>query len=354
MAKSTKESKKTYKKPTKIAEKSEKSKKLSKITKDLAAKIPKKAKRKNYYKATDNKRIRKATKHRSFRLTKTKLKQAKSLPSIKRTIFLPLKLMWRNKKSYSAIILIHAGLVFVLVSGLGQNFNIDETKRQFLDTTGISSHDLASSFTLFSYLLSNANSASSDTAGIYQLLIGVIIFLATIWLTRRLVAGDKISVKDAFYRGMYPIIPFILLVLLIVVQLLPMVIGNFVLFTVINNGLANTLAEIILWISLFVILSLISIYLIISTIVALNIVTLPDVTPIQALRSSKELVLHRRLGIIARLLVLPLILLALSMVIFVPLIMFVPVIVEPLFLVFSCFWLIYYVVYLYSFYRELL
>ncbi len=326
----------------------------SKNLKKITQKLPKKTTKKHFYKKSDNTRVRQVSEHRSFKLTKVKLKAAKPLPRLKQTIFQPLRLIFAHKKAYLLMCLIYAGLTFVLVNGIGQNFSLVETKNNLTQTLSTNSHDFTSSLALFSYLVGNFSSPSSEVTGVYKLLIGIVVFLATIWLTRRLMANEEASVKDSFYKGMFPLVPFILLLLIILIQLVPLALGNFVLSTVINNSLASTTPEVILWVILFIVLALISLYMVVSSVVALNIVTLPDVTPLQALRSSKKLVLHRRLGIIVRLLILPIILLLLSLVIFVPLIAYVPILVEPLFLIFSSFWLIYYVVYLYNFYRELL
>ena len=69
-------------------------------------------------------------------------------------------------------------------------------------------------------------------------------------------------------------------------------------------------------------LALLSLYMICSSLFALYIVTLPNVTPMKALRSARQLVLHRRFLVLRKILFMPLALLVLGAIIMIPLIIF--------------------------------
>lgn len=259
-----------------------------------------------------------------------------------------------NKRLFFGMTIVYSLLIFVLTKGLGSAFDIVETKREVEESIGSDGQKLQTSYALFNYLLGSFNGQLGEAAGTYQLFLSIIVILATIWVCRQLFSGEKPGVRDAFYKGMYPLIPFIIVLVIMTIQLIPAFLGNFFLSTVLTQGLAVTLAEKFIWFLIFVSLSILSLYMIISSIFALNIVTLPDVRPLKALRSARELVLHRRIGIFARILFLAIAGFLITIVIFVPLIMFAPVLVEPLFLVASCFGLIFITIYMYNFYRLLL
>ena len=300
------------------------------------------------------KKITNTKKSSSLKLTKINRDQTKPLPGIKILVVEPLRLIRDNKNTFLGLTAIYSALVFILIKGLGSAFDIVQTKRDLLDVVGGGGNSLKNSYSLFNYLLGSFNGQLGDVAGTYQLLFSIVFMLATIWLCRQLFTGQKPRIKDTFYKGMYPLIPFILVLVVISLQLIPVTIGSFLFSTVISQGLAITFFEKLLWFVLFGLTSLLSLYFVLSSIFALNIATLPDVSPIIALRSARELVRHRRIGIFARILLLPIAGFFLTGLIFIPLILIAPILVEPLFLVASCFGLIFATVYMYNFYRLLL
>lgn len=299
-------------------------------------------------------RKRTVANHRTLKLTKKKLKQVKPAAS---PIFLmrrSLRMVRDNKSVFLGVVAIYSALSFVLIQGLGSTFSLGETKDQLEEVLGADSDRIGTSFALFGYLLGTFGSQSADTSGTYQVVLSLITALATIWLARQVLSGEKPSLRDAYYKGMYPLVPFLLVLLVIGLQLLPAVIGNFIYSTVIGQGLAVTGLEKLLWLIIFLLLSTLSLYMVTSSLFALYIATLPDARPVQALRSARDLVLHRRLGTLARIVFLPLILLIGATIIFVPLVMFASVAVEPLFLVASAFGLVFSNLYMYNLYRSLL
>lgn len=314
-----------------------------------------KSAKKKFYKTGEGKRVRSAEQHRSFRLSAKKVKKtAKPLPKTKQLFKETNQVFWGNKKLFLKFIVLISALIFLLVKGLGSGFSLSSTRQQIIDYIGGNGKDFATVFTLFGEMLGATSTNIDGADGVYQFILTIVTILVTIWLVRRIHNQEKPSLKMAFYEGMYPIIPFVLTILVITLQLIPAVVGNFLLGTVLSNGLAPTAPEKILWVVLYVILMLLSLYMILSSVFALNIVTLKGVTPLPALRSARELVLHRRLKILARFIVLAFVFVALLSAIFLPMIFFVPVLAEPLFLVFGTFMLIYAVVYSYNLYRQLL
>jgi hypothetical protein len=100
---------------------------------------------------------------------------------------------------------------------------------------------------------------------------------------------------------MAPLIPFLIIVIVIGVQLLPLVGGVSLFNAVQTNGLATTGFEVALWAIIGIGLAMVSFYFLSASIFALIIVTLPDMKPMTALRSAKKLVAFRRWVIMRRL-----------------------------------------------------
>lgn len=297
--------------------------------------------------------------YKSFRLSKrlrhTRPKVTGSFRLFKRSIVTLLK----RKRLFFTIVLVYLVLTIVLVKGFGLTSNIPELKNTLNDLFGGSFSGLLSGVTLFSVLLSNINTTSGGAqAGSYQLILLVTVSLAFIWALRHTLNPEsrkqKLTARDAFYNGEYPLVPFVLLLLVIGLQLLPVAAASFLYSTVLSGGLAVTIIEKVLWIMIIFLLVLLSLYMITSSIFALYIVTLPDVRPMQALRSARELVRYRRWSIMRKLLFLPVALLVVAGIIVIPVILVAPAVAEWLFFFLSMVGLAVLHSYLYTLYRELL
>ena len=276
------------------------------------------------------------------------------LPKARLVFTQAIRQMWKNKKLFGGIILIYGILNVLLVRGLTGSTDL-ATLKSTLDSvfTGIGGK-LASSFTTFAYLVTTSGSGNTATSGVYQTILLFVCSLAFIWALRQVTAKRSVRLRDSFYLGMYPLVPFVLLVLIIGIQLLPLVVGGGLYTTVISNGIAVHIWEKILWGLLFLGLGLWSLRMVTGSIFALYIVTLPDMTPLKALRSAKQLVYGRRLLIWRKLIFLPIILLLLAILIELPLILFLTVAAAWVFFVISMVALAIAHSYLYGLYRELL
>ena len=118
--------------------------------------------------------------------------------------------------------LIYGLLNLVLVQGLAGGTDVSSLKNALNQafTGGLGS--LASAFSVFVVLVGSAGNGSSQTAGAYQLILGIMTSLAVIWALRQVLAGRQIRIRDAYYRGMYPLVPFMLVLLVVGLQLLPL------------------------------------------------------------------------------------------------------------------------------------
>ena len=249
---------------------------------------------------------------------------------------------------------VYGVLNLLLVRGFTSPIDIDGIRESFEGVVDEETVGLASGFTSFGLLLSASTQGSSEVAQVYQTFLLIIASLALIWLFRQQQAGNSVTMKMAFYRGMYPLVPFILVLCVVGLQLLPALIGNFLYTTVIQGGLAVNGLEQTLWLLFFLSTLLLSFYMIASSAMALYIVTLPEMTPMAALREARNLVRHRRFAVLRKVLAIALVVFAFIFVIVLPIIFIAPTLAEWMFFSITVLSIPLVNGYLFSLYRELL
>lgn len=281
-------------------------------------------------------------------------KTSRQLPNVFQLIREATSILGRHWKVFGGIALLYGVLNALLVRGFGAAGNLGEAKLTLDQVFTGNWGELASSFTLFAYLLGSSGNSGSPTAGVYQFVLAVIVSLALIWALRQLYAKHTTRVRDGFYRGMSPLIPFVLVMSVVALQLLPLAIGAGAYTTVVSNGIAVTPLEQLLWAVPTFGLTVLSLYLVSSSLFALYIVTLPDMTPVAALRAAKQLVAKRRWTVMRKILFLPLVLLLAAAVVIVPVILFATPLAAWLFFVLTMCLLPVIHSYMYALYRSML
>ncbi|MCA9343852.1 hypothetical protein KC947_02780 [Candidatus Saccharibacteria bacterium] len=250
-------------------------------------------------------RRRKKPQYKPFRLrTKIKPPISKDLPSVRKLIFDTCLHMWRYRKVFVGVILIYIVLNLVLVKSLSSALDIPALKQELKESSVASGATLNA--VLLGVVVSSGSNGSTEVSSLYQTIITVVFMLSFIWLFREThehkLKRIQLKIKQPFYEGMTPIIPFILTLILIGLQLLPMMIGVGVFSSVQINGLAVTGIETFLWALLAILLSILTFYLVSASMFGLIIVTLPGETPISAYKSAKKVVAFRRWVIMRKLL----------------------------------------------------
>lgn len=304
-------------------------------------------------KKTGKPRRLKQSKYKSLRLAKP-IKHPVSLPNVWRLTKLSARALWQHKGLFIGITLVYGVLNLILVQGIAGSADVgtlkDELNQVFTGHFG----SIASSLSIFVVLVGSAGNSSNQTAGAYQLFLGIMASLAVIWALRQVLAGTRVRVRDAYYRGMYPLVPFILVLLVVGLQLIPLLIGASIYSLVINNGIAVLPIEKLVWALFYGLLALLSLYMLSSSLFAVYISTLPDMTPMKALRSARELVRYRRWTVLRKILCLPLILLIVAAIIMVPIIVLLTPLAQWVFFLLTMFALVAVHAYMYTLYRELL
>lgn len=299
-------------------------------------------------------RILKKQKYNSFRLHKkikpTQPKIGSAFSYFKKS----LRHIKHHWKIFGGITLVYVVLTILLVRGFGSGTDVTDLKDVFSELYEGQLGGLLTAGSIFGFIVTSSGSTTSSEAGVYQSIVLLLVTLATIWSLRQTLSGSKIRVRDAFYKGMYPLIPFICVLFIIGLQLIPLAIAGWLYGIIIAGGVATTVLEKTLCITMLLLLAVLSLYMIVSSIFALFIVSLPDMTPIKALRSARQLVLHRRWIVLRKVIVLPIFLLLAAAGIMLPVLIWVTGIAEWLYLFISLFGWIFCICYMYTIYRDLL
>lgn len=319
--------------------KAKKSTKQHKITKtNQAPSRPRKLKRPNY---------------KSFRIHHRIKHPGGKLPGSFRLLLASIKHVLKHWRLFGSIALLYLVLTLVLVRGFSSLSNLTEIKSAISSLANGQSASFSTGLALFGVLLGGSGTTSSESGNVYQSLLLIIFSIGIIWALRQTYAGKVPRLKDVFYKGIYSLVPFILIIMVISLQLIPLGFANF-LYGAVFSGIAVSGVEKILWALIIFMLSVLSLYMLSSSVFALYIVTLPGLKPMQALRSARELVVFRRLEIMRKLIFLPIALVFLSAIIMIPLALLLTGLAEWIFLALSMVGLIIVHSYLYALYRDLL
>ena len=275
-----------------------------------------------------------------------------SLPPATKLFRHSLGIIRRNKKIFGLILFAYIGLSILLVRGFSSTAQLTSVKATITATKGTG---FATSTSILSSLFS-ASSATTTGGTTFQLVLFIIMSLVIIWALRQVHGKQnvKVSIKDAFYKSTEQLIPFTLVLLVVSLQLIPMLIGASLYSMVVVNGLAVNGLEKLPWMGVFFLLALSSLYALSSSIFALYIVTLSGVTPLQALRSAKELVRLRRWTVMRKILFLPVFLFTVICLIMLPTVLWLTPIAEWIYFAIGLGTLIIAHSYLYNLYRELM
>lgn len=244
--------------------------------------------------------------HRSFRLTRRRdYVRSLELPGYWKFTASVMALLWKNKRLFGMLTGLYVLLTALLVGVASESAYqqtvtaVKETGGDFV-TGGLGGLEQAGA--VFLTTVTGGSSASADASQqIYGGLIGLLVWLTTVWLLRALLAGQKPRLRDGMYNAGAPLVSTFLVSLVLAVQLLPLALVGIAFGAASASGLLNGGVEAMLfWVAAALLVSL-SLYWVTGTFMALVVVTLPGMYPMVALRTAGDLVVGRRLRLLARL-----------------------------------------------------
>ncbi len=243
----------------------------------------------------------------------------KELPSVIVITKKAFLVLWNNKKFWLILLFWYLFFNLLFVKGFSSNLSVSNLKSQFEHLFSGTYSRFNSSLTVLLLLVSSTTSNNvNQSTGAFNFFLLIFISLIMIWSLIQ-INQDKIpKVKDAIYRGIYPIVPFVLILFILALELLPATIGASVYNIVKINGIAAHAFEQVGWFIFFIGLLFWSLYMISSSIFALYIVVEQNINPIAALKQAKRLVSKRRLLVLRKILFLPLLIVVFLVIIMIP------------------------------------
>lgn len=245
--------------------------------------------------------------HRSFRLTRRRdYVRSLQLPGYIAFTRSVNTSIWKHKKVFIWLAVVYAVLTTILV-GIGSQ----DMYTSLLTTLQNTGSDIfqgnvgqvgQATLLLASISLSGFTSAPTESQQIYLVLLGLLVWLTTVWLLRNLLAGHRVKMRDGLYSAGSPIVATFIVTLVMIVQLIPLGIAVIAYSAASSTGLlAGGVAAMVFWFAA-VLLVVLSLYWITSTFFAAIIVTLPGMYPIKALKIAGDMMVGRRLRILFRIL----------------------------------------------------
>lgn len=264
--------------------------------------------------------------HRSFQLSRRRdYVRSLRLPGYWSFTLQVFKTLARHKKLFLLLGVFYASLV-ALFGGVTDQTTYSQINDLIKSSSGgIFSGGLGSiaqSGLLFVSAFAGGSSQVSSDQQIYLTLALLFVWLTSVWLLREIMAGRRPKLRDGLYNAGAPVVATLLLFIVLIIQLLPvgimaLIYAGLSSVGLISGGLGSMLFYIVA--SLVVVMVL---YWISGTLLALVVVTLPGVYPMQALRAAGDLVVGRRLRIVYRLLFMVLVILLAWAIVMLPLVTF--------------------------------
>ncbi len=135
---------------------------------------------------------------------------------------------------------------------------------------------------------------------IYLSFLLLLVWLTAVWLLRELFAGRSPRLRDGLYNAGAPIVSTLAVLVLLIVQLLPIGLLALIYPGFLSTGLITEGFGSMLFYLTAAAVGTLVLYWATSTLLALVIITLPGMYPMNALRAAGDLVVGRRLRVLYR------------------------------------------------------
>lgn len=302
-------------------------------------------------------RKKKSPSYRSFRLSsRLKSSDIKQIPKVTALWRETWSFLWKHKRPMATFALIYGLTYFMFVRGIsGFSMDIGAVKDELRDALTGNIGAVVAFISIYFSLVSSMTITADDAGNFYQVSILVIFSLAFIWLLRRL--HDKraqASVRDAFYLGMGPLVPFLGVVLMLLLMTLPAALGATLLVSAASSAAIRSDVEFIGFGVLMVLMTVLSLYLLAGSLFSVYIVTLKGTRPLVAVRSSMRLLSIHRWRVAHKIVGFMILLLLLGFVLVLPFIVWLPRYAEVAFFVMSTASFAVFHTFMYKLYRSLL
>jgi hypothetical protein len=243
--------------------------------------------------------------HRSFRRTRRRdYVRSLKLPGYWSFTNYVRKTLWKSRRVFFGVLAVYAILTILLI-GLASQDSYSELSSVLRASSGevlkgnwgeIGQAGLL----LVTGVTGQYSAAPTEAQQVYSIILAFFTWLTSVWLLRALLAGKKPRLRDGLYNAGAPILPTLLVGVLILIQLLPLAVAILGFSALLPFGIMDGGMEAMLFWTAALLLGSLSLYWITSTLIALVVVTLPGMYPMQAIKAAGDLVIGRRIRILLR------------------------------------------------------
>jgi hypothetical protein len=231
--------------------------------------------------------------HRSFRKTKPP-RTLPPLVGIRQNTIDSLKTMWQERRLLLVLSLFYIIATYTFVGAIAQADFVN-LKDATLDVLGGNFNSASTVFSLFTSTMTGAfNTSLTEVQQLLAMLLAVLFWLAIIWALRMRFAKKTIKARDALYNSAAPLISYLFLGFFIILQLSPGAVGAGIFALGQSGGYFQGGVEVMAFAAVAVLLVCLSLYWLAGSLVALVVVTLPQMYPWRALQIASELAWYRR------------------------------------------------------------
>lgn len=284
---------------------------------------------------TRRKNFLKRRPHRSFIRTRRRdYARSLALPGYIAFTAYVFQTLWAHKKTFGCLILVYVLCSIVFVSVASQDTYLELADAVKTAGTQVELGAMFQAGGIFlgsitnSFGAGNTDSPQGAAQQIFGVLLGLLAWLSTVWLLRNYLAKKPVRLRDALYSSGAPILPTFLLFLLLILQMVPLILAVIAYAAASLSGIFEQPIIMMFFGGAAMLLGVLSLYLATTTLLAMVIITLPNMYPMQALRLAGDLVVGRRIRILLRFIWGLLIILAAWALLLIPLIMFYEILQE--------------------------
>lgn len=212
--------------------------------------------------------------------------------------------LWRHKKIFFLLIVLYA-LITALFVGLASQANYADFGSRIKDVGGQFFSGKwwevgQAGMLLAAGITGSLSDSPSDLERCIAVIVGLLMWLTTVWLLRALLAGKKPRLRDGLYQAGAPIVGTFCVLAVLLLQLVPLALAALAFSAASSTGFLDQGIEAMIFWSVEILLIMLALYWFASTFFALVIVTLPGMYPLQALKNAGDIVVGRRLRIFLR------------------------------------------------------
>jgi hypothetical protein len=243
--------------------------------------------------------------HRSFQQTRRRdYVRSLKLPGYWAFTNYVRRTLWKSRKVFAALLGVYL-VLSVLLIGIASQDTYTELSSVLRETgsevfKGNWGEMGQAGLLLITGVTGQFNAAPTEAQQVYAVIFVFFTWLTTVWLLRAILAGKKPRLRDGLYNAGAPVLPTALVGLLLLVQLFPLAVAILGFSALVPLGvLEGGVESMLFWTAALLLVSL-SLYWVTATLIALVVVTLPGMYPMQAIKAAGDLVIGRRVRILLR------------------------------------------------------